>query len=203
MGVRRARGSCACVAGRGGRRESGKQGRQVWWPCPRSSSHDSHGVGGGTHSRPQAQTDTRARRGRPGDWLSQCRGAWSWLLPIYPVWLPPRLAAGTGASSLGAHDLAGPRLVGSVWSQLGEHHLHGLELLVLGRDRAHLVGHLVAFHWHVLPLDAGGGRGCQPRSRPPPWMPPVVWPEGSLALGLVRPGSLSQPPFSEPQFSNL
>lgn len=153
MGVRRARGSCACVAGRGGRRESGKQGRQVWWPCPRSSSHDSHGVGGGTHSRPQAQTDTRARRGRPGDWLSQCRGAWSWLLPIYPVWLPPRLAAGTGASSLGAHDLAGPRLVGSVWSQLGEHHLHGLELLVLGRDRAHLVGHLVAFHWHVLPLD--------------------------------------------------
>ena len=73
--------------------------------------------------------------------------------------LPPS-AAGTGAPSLGAHNLAGPRLVGSVRGQLGEHHLHSLELLVLGRDRAHFVGHLVAFHRHVLPLDAGAGRGA-------------------------------------------
>ena len=89
MGVRRARGSCAYVAGRGGRRESEKQGRQVWWPPTRSNSHNSHGVDGGMHSRPQAQTDRRAHRGRPGDWLSQCRGAWSWLLPIYPVCAAP------------------------------------------------------------------------------------------------------------------
>ena len=105
--------------------------------------------------------------------------------------LPPS-AAGTGAPSLGAHNLAGPRLVGSVWGQLGEHHLHGLELLVLGRDRAHLVGHLVAFHRHVLPLDAGAGRGVSARERPRPWTAPVVWPEGSLTLGLPRPRSQSQ-----------
>lgn len=35
-----------------------------------------------------------------------------------------------------------------------ELHLHRLHLQVLGRDSAHLVGDLVAFHWDVLALDA-------------------------------------------------
>lgn len=100
-------------------------------------------------------TDTQMFTSRPPGGLA--RPAW-WgaglaaaRLPCVAPSLPRRLAR--GPPSLGAHNLAGPRLVGSVWGQLGEHHLHSLELLVLGRDRAHLVGHLVAFHRHVLPLD--------------------------------------------------
>lgn len=46
--------------------------------------------------------------------------------------------------------MLGPRV------QVGDHHVHGLELLVLGGDGTHLVGDLVPFHGHVLALDAAG-----------------------------------------------
>lgn len=40
--------------------------------------------------------------------------------------------------------------------QMGDGHLHRLDLLIFGRDGADFVAHLVAFHRHVLALDAGG-----------------------------------------------
>ena len=39
---------------------------------------------------------------------------------------------------------------------MGYGHLHRLDLLVFGRDGAEFVAHLVAFHRHVLALNAGG-----------------------------------------------
>lgn len=39
---------------------------------------------------------------------------------------------------------------------MGYGHLHCLDLLVFGRDGADFVAHLVAFHRHVLALNAGG-----------------------------------------------
>lgn len=105
---------------------------------------------------------------------------------------PPAQQLTREPPSLGAHDLAGPRLVGSMWGQLGEHHLHSLELLVLGWDGAHLVGHLVAFHGHVLPLDAGGReRGVSPAAGPTPRHP--------LRAGLRA----ASPPFSELQLESV
>lgn len=64
-----------------------KQRRQVWWPPPRSSSHDGHRVRGEAHTSTSTdgQTDTEAARGL----VSQGGGAWRWPLPGYPVWLPP------------------------------------------------------------------------------------------------------------------
>lgn len=47
-----------------------------------------------------------------------------------------------------------PRLVFGSRVQVGDGHLHGLDLLVLGGDGADLVAHLVALHRHVLALDA-------------------------------------------------
>lgn len=38
------------------------------------------------------------------------------------------------------------------WCQVGDDHLHSLQFLVLGRDRAHLIGDLVAFHRDILPF---------------------------------------------------
>lgn len=70
--------------------------------------------------------------------------------------LPP---CGETPTCLGSHNLARPCLMGGVGSQLGEHHLHSLKLLVLGWDGTHLVGHFISFHRHVLPLDAGGQNG--------------------------------------------
>lgn len=64
--------------------------------------------------------------------------------------LPPKI------SDLGADDLTGPGLVLSAWIQVGDHHIHSLELLVLGGDRTHLVCDLIPFHRHVLALDAVG-----------------------------------------------
>lgn len=43
-----------------------------------------------------------------------------------------------------------PRLVLGARGQVSDHHLHCLQLLVLGRDGAHLVGDLVACHGNVL-----------------------------------------------------
>lgn len=57
---------------------------------------------------------------------------------------------------LGADDLTGPGLMLGPWVQVGDHHVHGLELLVLGGDGTHLVGDLVPFHGHILALDAAG-----------------------------------------------
>lgn len=46
---------------------------------------------------------------------------------------------------------------------MGYGHLHRLDLLVFGRDGADFVAHLVAFHRHVLALNAGadGGKEIQ------------------------------------------
>lgn len=38
--------------------------------------------------------------------------------------------------------------------QVGDHHLHRLDLLVLRRDGAHLVRDLVPLHGHIFPIDA-------------------------------------------------
>lgn len=51
--------------------------------------------------------------------------------------------------------MARPGLMLGARRQVGDDHFHGLELLVLGRDGAHLVGDLVAFHWDVLPFHIG------------------------------------------------
>lgn len=129
-----------CPCGREGRKERvDKQRRQVWWPPPWSSLHNSHGSRGWMEANAHSHKhrETRAHRGCPVGHGASCH--------------PSTL--GGSPPSLGAHDLARPRLVGSVWGQLGEHHLHSLELLVLGRDGTHLIGHLVALHRHVLPLD--------------------------------------------------
>ena len=84
---------------------------------------------------------------------------------------------------LGADDVAGPGLVLGARRQVGDDHLHGLQLLVLGRDGAHLIGDLVAFHGDILPLhaagrgeklragagrsrDSGPGRGAAPHPAP-------------------------------------
>lgn len=53
--------------------------------------------------------------------------------------------------------MARPRLVLGARGQVSDHHLHCLQLLVLGRDGAHLVGDLVACHGNVLAFNAVGG----------------------------------------------
>lgn len=72
---------------------------------------------------------------------------------------PPRLqtelAHVDSTRSLGSNYLPGPCLVLCVRGQVGEHHLHSLELLVLGWNGANFVCDLVSFHGDVLPLDAG------------------------------------------------
>lgn len=171
-------------------REGGSSGLPV---SPAHTTVTGHGVDGGTCSRPQAQTDrqmcTLRPLGQPVQWGTEPAAT----CPPYVA--PPTRRPAREPPSLGAHDLARPRLVGSVWGQLGKHHLHGLELLVLGRDGAHLVGHLVAFHWHVLPLDAGGQeRGISPVAGPTPPTPAAAWPDGGPALGLARPGTWASLP---------
>ena len=58
---------------------------------------------------------------------------------------------------LGADDLPGPGLVLGSWVQVGDHHLHCLDLLVLGRDGAHLVRDFISFHGHVFPINTVRG----------------------------------------------
>ena len=41
---------------------------------------------------------------------------------------------------------------------MGDHHLHRLQLLILWRDGAHLVGHLIAGHWHILAFNTAEGK---------------------------------------------
>lgn len=58
------------------------------------------------------------------------------------------------SAGLGADDLTWPGLVLGAWIQVGDDHVHSLDLLVFGGDGAHLVRDLVPFHRHVLSLDA-------------------------------------------------
>lgn len=51
--------------------------------------------------------------------------------------------------------MTGPGLVLGAWGQMGDDHLHSLQLLVLGGDGAHLIGDLIAFHGDVLPFHVG------------------------------------------------
>lgn len=48
--------------------------------------------------------------------------------------------------------MPGPGLVLGAWCQVSDDHLYSLQFLILGRDRAHLIGDLVAFHWNILPF---------------------------------------------------
>lgn len=57
---------------------------------------------------------------------------------------------------LGADDMPGPGLMLGAWCQVGDDHLYSLQLLILGRDRAHLIGDLVAFHWNIFPFHTAG-----------------------------------------------
>lgn len=54
---------------------------------------------------------------------------------------------------LGADNLPRPGLMLPSGRQVGDDHLNGLKLYVLGRNRAHFVGHLIPFHWHIFPLN--------------------------------------------------
>lgn len=76
------------------------------------------------------------------------------VLPPPPHSLPQAREKGCSWPLLGADDVARPGLVLGARRQVCDDHLHGLQLLVLGRDGAHLVGDLVAFHRHVLPFHA-------------------------------------------------
>lgn len=146
------RWSCVYVAGLGGRRD---RPRQVCWPYsiqPQAGPHRfaGHKWAESTHSRPQARTDRQ--KSTPKGW--QRSGSTELAAACLLVGVTP--------TCLGSHNLARPCLVGSVGSQLGEHHLHGLKLLVLGWDGTYLIGHLIPFHGHVLPLDAGGEKRKDP-----------------------------------------
>lgn len=80
--------------------------------------------------------------------------------------LPQAQEKGCSQPLLGADDVAGPGLVLGARRQVGDDHLHGLQLLVLGRDGTHLVGDLVAFHRHVLPFHtAGWGEALRPSTQ--------------------------------------
>lgn len=57
---------------------------------------------------------------------------------------------------LGADDMPGPGLMLGAWCQVGNDHLYSLQFLILGRDRAHLIGDLVAFHWNIFPFHTAG-----------------------------------------------
>lgn len=52
-----------------------------------------------------------------------------------------------------ADDVAAPGLVLGPRFEVGDGDLHGLDLLVFGRDGAQFVAHLVALHRDVLALD--------------------------------------------------
>lgn len=122
--------------------------------------HTSHGSQVEAHIHSHKHRQTGGQTSTPKGWVSSTVGAQAGCC------LPPR---GDTPTCLGSHNLARPCLVGGVGSQLGEHHLHSLKLLVLGGDGTNLVGHLVSFHRHVLPLDAGGqNRKSQFDIRPGP-----------------------------------
>lgn len=57
-----------------------------------------------------------------------------------------------------ADDVSCPGLVFGSRVEVGYGHLHRLDLLIFGRDGADFVAHLVAFHRHILALNAGRER---------------------------------------------
>lgn len=132
---------CVYVAELGGRRD-GQGAPGSCTPSNPRPDHTGHGsqVEAHIHSHKHRQTDRQAHQGLVSSTVGAQTGCC----------LPPR---GDTPTCLGSHDLARPCLVGGVGSQLGEHHLHSLELLILGWDGTHLVGHLISFHGNVFPLN--------------------------------------------------
>lgn len=56
-------------------------------------------------------------------------------------------------AELGADHLSGPGLMLRSGCNVGDDHLHSLDLQILGRHRAHFVGHLIPLHWHIFTLN--------------------------------------------------
>lgn len=73
------------------------------------------------------------------------------VLLLLPQSLPQTQEKGF-LQALGADDMPGPGLMLGARCQVGDDHLYSLQFLVLGRNRAHLIGDLVAFHWNILPF---------------------------------------------------
>lgn len=74
--------------------------------------------------------------------------------------------------------MPGPGLMLGSWCQVGDDHLYSLQFLVLGRDRAHLIGDLVAFHRNILPFHI---RDVQEDIRPT-----ISWGDEAMALGAAE-----------------
>lgn len=74
-----------------------------------------------------------------------------------------------------ADDVAAPGLVLGARFQVGDGDLHGLDLLVFGRDGAQFVAHLVALHRDVLALDV--------RDVDKDIFAPVRWRDEAVAFG--------------------
>lgn len=75
---------------------------------------------------------------------------------LLPHSLPQAQEKGGSGRSLGTDDMPGPGLMLGAWCQVSDDHLYSLQFLILGRDRAHLIGDLVAFHWNILPFHTAG-----------------------------------------------
>lgn len=78
-------------------------------------------------------------------------------IPPFPTRLGPTSPLGSFMHSA-ADDASCPGLMLGSQLKVGYSHLHSLDLLVFWRDGADLVAHLVAFHWHILALNAEGGQ---------------------------------------------
>lgn len=84
-------------------------------------------------------------------------------LPIPPTGLVDPTAPHESRPSA-ADNVSRPGLVYDSRLEVSYGRLHRLDLLVFGRDGADLVAHLVALHWHILALDAGGEEETQIQS---------------------------------------
>lgn len=71
--------------------------------------------------------------------------------------------------------MAAPGLVLGARFQVGDGDLHGLDLLVFGRDGTQFVAHLVALHWDVLALNV--------RDVDKDVFAPVRWCDKAVAFG--------------------
>lgn len=74
-----------------------------------------------------------------------------WPCSSFPQSLPQAQEKGF-LQVLVADDVPRPGLMLGPWCQVGDDHLYSLQLLVLGWDRAHLIGDFVAFHQNILPF---------------------------------------------------
>lgn len=75
-----------------------------------------------------------------------------------PQSLPQAQEKGCFQHLLGTDDMSRPGLMLGAWCQVGDNDFHSLQLLILGRDGAHLIGDLVAFHWDILPFHTTGAQ---------------------------------------------